>query len=55
MNKKKIYYLLFIVALSFFLVALIVASFNLYPKASSVLIMIGTFIILVNLTFFKFW
>lgn len=55
MNKKKIYYVLYILALSFFLFALNVKSLNLPPEATTILLMIGVAILLVNLAFFKFW
>jgi NAD/NADP transhydrogenase beta subunit len=55
MNKKKIYYYLYLVALFFFIFSLNARSFNLPSEVSVILLMIGVIILLINLAFFKFW
>jgi hypothetical protein len=55
MSKKKIYYVLWTVAFLFMLFALNVQQFNMPPEFSTIFLMIGVAILMINLAFFKFW
>jgi len=55
MSKKKIYYLLYVVALFFILFALGSKSLNFPPDTPIIFLTIGVIILLINLVFFKFW
>jgi hypothetical protein len=55
MSKKQIYYVLWTVAFLFMLFALNVQQFNMPPEFSTIFLMIGVAILMINLAFFKFW